>query len=112
MNINDILQLSQAGFTAEQIQALVPYLSQPAQPAQNAQPAQHAQNAQPAQNAQNVQDMNSMDFNQYIQNIQKSIDNLNQTMQANAVKLSTMPETKEQSTDEILASIINPPGTI
>lgn len=82
---NDILVLAKAGFTAQQIGALNNVGTQPAQVAQ--QPVQVAQQqAQPAQN-----DMLSQIMAQ---------------LQTNAINQTQQPT--QQTTDDILASIINP----
>ena len=82
---NDILTLAKAGFTAQQIGALNNVgTQQPAQ--QNAQPAQ--QNAQPAQ-------QNNDMFAQIMAQLQ-----------TNAINATQQPA--PQTTDDILASIINP----
>ena len=87
---NDILALAKAGFTAQQIGALNNVGMQPAQPIvqQTQQPAQPIvqQTQQPAQN-----DMLSQIMAQ---------------LQTNAINATQQPA--QQTTDDILASIINP----
>ncbi len=85
---NDILTLAKAGFTAQQIGALNNVgTQQPAQVVQQAQPAQQTQQTQqPAQN-----DMLSQIMAQ---------------LQTNAINQTQQPA--QQTTDDILASIINP----
>ena len=87
---NDILTLAKAGFTAQQIGALNNVGTQ-----QTQQPAQVAQQAQPAQQiAQPAQQNNDM-FAQIMAQLQTNA--INQTQQP-----------AQQTTDDILASIINP----
>ena len=82
---DNILTLAKAGFTKQEIAALNNVVSQPAQQTvQQAQPAQ--QTVQPAQN-----DMFSQIMAQ---------------LQTNAINATQQPQ--QQTTDDILASIINP----
>ena len=81
MTMNDILTLAKAGFTAQQISALNAVNAQPTQPTQPTQPAQPEQN-----------DMFAQIMNQ---------------LKANAINQTEQP--KVQTTDDILAEIINPP---
>lgn len=85
---NDILVLAKAGFTAQQIGALNNVGTQPTQ-----QPAQVVQQAQPAQQVQQTQ-QNDM------------LSQIMAQLQTNAINATQQPA--QQTTDDILASIINP----
>lgn len=89
MTKNEILTLARAGFTAQQIAALNSVATQPA-PAQPAQPEPVKPAEDPAMSK----------LLEELTGIKSSIQNSNITN-------SSMP--KEQSADDILASIINPP---
>lgn len=95
---NDILTLARAGFTASQISALnsIQTPVQPVQPMQTpVQPMQPV--VQPMQTpVQQVTDQYGDTLNQILSAIQ-----------TNAINQTTQP--KVQTTDEILAEIINPP---
>ena len=100
---NDILTLARAGFTAAQISALnsiqTPVQVQPVvQPVQTpVQPMQQVQPVQPVQTlVQPAADQYSDTLNQILSAIQ-----------TNAINQTTQP--KVQTTDDILAEIINPP---
>lgn len=93
---NDILTLARAGFTATQISALnaiqTPVQVQPVQT-----PVQPMQPVQPVQTpVQPVTDQYGDTLNQILSAIQ-----------TNAINQTTQP--KVQTTDDILAEIINPP---
>ena len=90
MTQQDILTLAKAGFTAQQIAAL--NAVQPAAPEQPAEPAQEAE-AAPVQN---------------IDQIMGAINGLSQQIQASNLQHAQQPAAV-QTTDSILAAIINPP---
>lgn len=90
MTQQDILTLAKAGFTAQQIAAL--NAVQPAAPDQPAEPAQEAE-AAPVQN---------------IDQIMGAINGLSQQIQASNLQHAQQPAAV-QTTDSILAAIINPP---
>lgn len=105
---DDILTLARAGFTATQISALNSIQTPVVQPVQPMQPMQT-----PVQPVQPVQPMQTP-----VQPIQPVVqpvtdqygDKLNQILsaiQTNAINQTTQP--KVQTTDDILAEIINPP---
>ena len=104
---DDILVLARAGFTASQISALNS-IQTPVQPMQPMQPMQTQVQpmqtpVQPMQPVQPVQTPVQPVTDQYG-------DTLNQILsaiQTNAINQTTQP--KVQTTDEILAEIINPP---
>lgn len=94
MTNQDILTLANAGFTAQQIAALnqvAPVAQQMQQPVQQMQ--------QPAQQMQQPLDAMS-----------RQIAELTQAVKAGAIAGTTQP--KMQTTDDILAEIINPPSVL
>ena len=91
---NDILTLARAGFTATQISALNS-IQTPVQPVQPMQPVVQPVQT-PVQPMQPVTDQYGDTLNQILSAIQ-----------TNAINQTTQP--KVQTTDEILAEIINPP---
>ena len=86
MEINDILTLARAGFTAEQISRFAA-IAQPVQPVQPVQPAQPAQQEN--------------DF-------AAQLAALTAAIHANGILGSEQP--KQETAEDILASIINPPS--
>ena len=92
MEINDILTLARAGFTAEQISRFAA-IAQPVQPVQPVQPAQPAQPVQPVQQEN--------DF-------AAQLAALTAAIHANGILGSEQP--KQETAEDILASIINPPS--
>lgn len=88
MKFEDIITLAKAGFTADQISRLAS-ISQPDQPAQPAQPVQPVQPAQPEN-----------DF-------ATQLAALTAAIHANGILSSEQP--KQETAEDILASIINPP---
>lgn len=120
MNVNDIIALAHAGFTAQQISAIaqaVPAVAAPAAPATPAVAAPAAPAAPavaasaapapaaPAAPAPEVPVAPQQPdfFNQLL----SKIDGLTTTMQANAITYSQQPE--QPSEHDILAEIICPP---
>ena len=109
MTYDDIVTLAKAGFTAEQIARLsaVQNTAQPTVPtAPIAQPTvPTAPIAQPTvptvPPVQNPIPANSPDY------ILQAINNVNDTMRQMQINMTTQP--KPETTDDIIASIINPP---
>lgn len=101
MNVNDIIALAHAGFTAQQISAIAQAVSEaPAAPAPAAPaPAAPAAPAPEIPAAPQQPDF----FNQLL----SKIDGLTTTMQANAITYSQQPA--QPSEHDILAEIICPP---
>lgn len=103
MDIKDVLALANAGFSKDDIAKIAVSLNTPAQavtpapaPAQAVTPAQVQ--TPPQQPAQEPTPVDA---------ILKELGVLKDTMQANAMLGAQQP--KPESTDDILASIINPP---
>lgn len=94
MNIDDILTLAKAGYTAEQISTLArgmnPAPAKPAEPAPAPAPAEPA----PAVNS-NAELLNA-------------IKGLETTIKGLAVATTSQPAPKSETVDDIIASIINP----
>ena len=117
MTYDDIVTLAKAGFTAEQIarlsavqntaQPTVPTapIAQPTVPtapiAQPTQPAVPTVPAVPPVQGQNPIPANSPDY------ILQAINNVNDTMRQMQINMTNQP--KVETTDDIIASIINPP---
>ena len=105
MTYEDIVTLAKAGFTADQIARLsaVQNTTQPTVPtAPIAQPTvPTAPIAQPTVPGQNPIPANSPDY------ILQAINNVNDTMRQMQINMTTQP--KPETTDDIIASIINPP---
>lgn len=117
MTYEDIVTLAKAGFTAEQIarlsavqnttQPTVPTapVAQPTVPAapvaQPTQPAVPTVPAVPPVQGQNPIPANSPDY------ILQAINNVNDTMRQMQINMTNQP--KVETTDDIIASIINPP---
>ena len=87
MTQNDILTLARAGFTAQQISALAQM-----QPVQQTQPVQQMQ---PVQQTQPIGDPFAQQLAQ-----------LTQAIQANGILSAQQP--KQETAEDVLASIINP----
>ena len=95
MNIDDILTLAKAGYTAEQISALARGISNtPAEPAPAPAPAEPAPVSAPAVNS-NAE-------------LLDAIKGLETTIKGLAVATISQPAPKTESVDDIIASIINP----
>lgn len=113
MNAKDIIALANSGFTTDQIakiaKAVEPAPAQPAakpaQPAANPAPAQPAANPAPAQQAANPAPAQQAPF-EYA-NLLDKMDTLVAQIQQSAILNSAQP--KEESADDILAAIIDPP---
>ena len=110
MTIEQIIQLTQAGFTAEQITALAPLISvntapqeQPKQQEQPKPQEQPKQQEQPKpQEQQKPQEQPSMS------DIMAQIANLTRAVTANAIINSNQPGNTGNSAEDALASIVIP----
>ena len=102
MNINDIIALAHAGFTAEQISKMVNIAPAPAPaPAPTPAPAPAPAPAPtPAPAPAPEQD--------YFAQIMSKLSSMQTAIQANNVHTLGQPIEKSLTTDDILASIINP----
>lgn len=109
MTYEDIVTLAKAGFTAEQIARLsaVQNTAQPTPPAVPPVPTPPAvppvptPPAVPPVQGQNPIPANSPDY------ILQAINNVNDTMRQMQINMTNQP--KPETTDDIIASIINPP---
>ena len=98
MEVKDILALANAGFTADQIAILAKTTDKaPEQPEQKA----------PEQPEQKAPETPAGDQNTQWESVLKEIKELKQTAVLGNILGSTQPP--EQSVDDILAEIINPP---
>ena len=104
MNIEDILTLAKAGYTAEQISALARGISNtPAEPAPAPAPAEPAPAPAPAEPAQ----VSAPAVNSNAE-LLDAIKGLETTIKGLAVATTSQPTPKTESVDDIIASIINP----
>ena len=105
MTYEDIVTLAKAGFTAEQIARLsaVQNTAQPTPlvPTPPAVPPVPTPPAVPPVQGQNPIPANSPDY------ILQAINNVNDTMRQMQINMTNQP--KVETTDDIIASIINPP---
>lgn len=120
MNIEQIIQLTQAGFTADQITALAPLLAQPAAPALEQaapivipsapapEPVTPAAPAAPTAPAAPAAPADPHGFAAAIDSINEQIKALTTALQANAVRTSSAP-VEQLTAQDVAASIINPP---
>lgn len=97
VNANDVLTLARAGFTAQQIAALAT-VNQPAPAA----PEQPAAPAQPVPAPAPVQSENDVSA------VLAKLGVLTEAIQSNGLLNANQP--KQQTADEILAAIIQPPN--
>ena len=105
MTYEDIVALAKAGFTAEQIGRLSA-VQNTTQPTQSAVPPVQTQPAVPPVQTQPAvppvqTPYNSPDY------ILQAINSVNDTMRQMQINMSNQP--KPETTDDIIASIINPP---
>ena len=103
VNANDVLTLARAGFTAQQIAALAtvkqPAPAAPEQPAVPAQPVPAPAQPAPAAPAQSENDVSA---------VLAKLGVLTEAIQSNGLLNANQP--KQQTADEILAAIIQPPN--
>ena len=108
MNINDVIALSRAGFTSEQIaQMAVAEQQQPA-PAADPEPAAPAAPAQPAP-APAAPAAPAPNNQASFDAIMAAIGGLKTQLLQQAIQNSQQPAQQRQSAEDMLASIINPP---
>ena len=102
MKINDIIALTQAGWTKDEIISLTSGEQQPEQPAeQHAQPEQPVQ--QPAQPEQPVQQPAQPDR---MQQLETKLDYVINRFNLLAVQQSHQPDEKTETIDDILSSVV------
>lgn len=105
VNANDVLTLARAGFTAQQIAALATVnRPAPAAPEQSAAAAQPVPAPAPAQPAPPAAPAQSDDVSAVL----AKLGVLTEAIQSNGLLNANQP--KQQTTDEILAAIIQPPN--
>lgn len=106
MKIGEVVQLLKAGYTKSEIQDLMkePAPAEPAGPAESA-PEQPAPEEAPAAEA-----AAPSQTEQEIVELRRLVDNLTKLVQQQNIRNSSMPEpkSKEQTSEDILATIINP----
>ena len=97
MKINDIITLTQAGWTKDEIMQLVNSEQQPEPPAPEEQPAPEPQE-QPAPEQKPDDDK--------IKQLETKLDYVINRFNYMAVQQSSQPQGKEESLDDILASVV------
>ena len=106
MKIGEVVQLLKAGYTKSEIQDLMkePAPAEPVGPAEPA-PEQPAPEKAPAAEA-----AAPSQTEQEIVELRRLVDNLTKLVQQQNIRNSSMPapKTKEQTAEDILATIINP----
>lgn len=110
MKLDDVLTLAKAGFTAEQIAAMIKDqpAAAPAVPAQAA-PAPAAPEPAPAPAAPAPAPARPADVNEGYKEMMAAISDLSNTIKASNILGSSQPEAP--TVDDILAEIINPRGS-
>ena len=99
MTIEEIIQLTQAGFNADQITALAPLISGNVEKQEQKQePKQEEKQEQKQEEKQNPT----------MSDIMAQIANLTKAITANAIINSNQPESKVGSAEDALASIVIP----
>jgi predicted nucleic acid-binding Zn-ribbon protein len=110
MKLEDILELTRAGYTKEEIQALTATQTEPAK--EQAQPVKPQ--AEPAtKNAETTEKTETKETPTTDQNSKELTDKLDQILKA--VQLgnllnTTNPTPKQDTIEDILAAIVNPPA--
>ena len=107
MTIEQIIQLTQAGFNAEQITALAPLISgnvEKQEPKQEEkQESKQEEKQEPKQEPKQEEKQNPT-----MSDIMAQIANLTKAITANAIINSNQPESKSGSAEDALASIVIP----
>ena len=104
MNINDVIALARAGYTRDEIAALAGSAAPEQQPAPE-QPQPAPEQPQPAPEQQPVQEQPVYDF---LTQLSEKIDGLSGAIKAANILKSQMPEVKQETAQDALASIIIP----
>ena len=99
MTIEQIIQLTQAGFNADQITALAPLISGNVEKQEQKQEPKQEEKQEPKQEEKQ---------NPTMSDIMAQIANLTKAITANAIINSNQPESKGGSAEDALASIVIP----
>ena len=97
MNLDTIITLARAGYTADQINKMMQPIQQPIQ-----QPKQEL-NAMYGQNYQATNDLAAM---------RQEIAQLRAMLQANNTQIATITAPPVRTSDDVVASLINPPDVL
>lgn len=110
MTIEQIIQLTQAGFNADQITALAPLISGNVEKQEQKQePKQEEKQEQKQEEKQEPkQEKSEEKQNPTMSDIMAQIANLTKAITANAIINSNQPENKGNSAEDALASIVIP----
>lgn len=109
MTIEQIIQLTQAGFNADQITALAPLISgnvekqEPKQKQEEKQEPKQEEKQEPKQEPKQEEKQNPT-----MSDIMAQIANLTKAITANAIINSNQPEIKGSTAEDALASIVIP----
>ena len=107
MTIEQIIQLTQAGFNAEQITALAPLISGNVEKQEQKQEPKQEEKQEPKQEEKQEQKQEEKQ-NPTMSDIMAQIANLTKAITANAIINSNQPESKGGSAEDALASIVIP----
>ena len=103
MTIEQIIQLTQAGFNADQITALAPLISGNVEKQEPKQEPKQEEKQEPKQVEKQEEKQNPT-----MSDIMAQIANLTKAITANAIINSNQPESKGGSAEDALASIVIP----
>ena len=107
MTIEQIIQLTQAGFNAEQITALAPLISGNVEKQEQKQEEKQEPKQEPKQEEKQEPKQEEKQ-NPTMSDIMAQIANLTKAITANAIINSNQPESKGGSAEDALASIVIP----
>ena len=107
MTIEQIIQLTQAGFNADQITALAPLISGNVEKQEQKQEPKQEEKREPKQEEKQEPKQEEKQ-NPTMSDIMAQIANLTKAITANAIINSNQPESKGGSAEDALASIVIP----
>lgn len=107
MTIEQIIQLTQAGFNADQITALAPLISGNVEKQEQKQEPKQEEKQEPKQEEKQEPKQEEKQ-NPTMSDIMAQIANLTKAITANAIINSNQPESKGGSAEDALASIVIP----
>ena len=107
MTIEQIIQLTQAGFNADQITALAPLISGNVEKQEQKQEPKQEEKQEPKQEEKQEPKQEEKQ-NPTMSDIMAQIANLTKAITANAIINSNQPENKGNSAEDALASIVIP----
>lgn len=107
MTIEQIIQLTQAGFNADQITALAPLIAGNTEPQEQQKPQEQQEQPKP-QEPQEQPKPQEQQNSPTMSDIMAQIANLTKAITANAIINSNQPEIKGGTAEDALASIVIP----